>query len=318
MIYYFVAASENDVEWLVGQGVKNILISYHYIRKKNPKSGRMKGKLMTPQKLREMYPQVENIFLDCGAFSSLASGEEIDLDAYTRFCIEQEDYYTICATLDPLWDKSGVTVGTFRNYCYMLNKGVKKMMPVFHGNPSYFYVLEEYARMTDYIAIGSGTSRKSRIKIFKMFPEHRFHGFAQTDWWGLNRFPFYSADSSTWAKTPAFGFHIHKKIRYAGLRHQYGISDLQDSRVYDNVRNYMNRREALTQETLKRWIPTVECRFGNYKYIEPFQRKPNPDFKVDGQTLEGIGDHVSVKIMRAINKREARKFTQRYRPTKRI
>jgi len=287
-----VTAGNADIEFLVSLGVRDILVSYHYLEKPTP-SGKWKGRIMNPEKIRRNYgEQLDGIFLDCGAFSSLQSGKEIDIDEYSDYFLEFQDFITTGVCLDPLWDQANLTRGTFDNYLYMLNKGCYKATPIWHGNERFWHVLEEYAKMTDYIAIGSAAKRKVKQRIFREFSGHRFHGFAQTDWYGMLRYPFYSADSSTWAKTPAFGFKVDPHIRKAGKKCGKGISDLLDSKVNPRVRNYKNRREAFVLDMLERLDKYVEPRFGQWKYVEPFRKDASPGFKIEP---DPVGEDHSLK-----------------------
>ena len=294
MIHYFVVASTADIDFLHSLGVTSILVSYHYVRKKNPQTGKVSGKIIPPSEIKLKYPNIKDIFLDCGAFSSIMSGKEIDVKAYTDFCLDEEPYYTLAVALDPLWDRARITAGTYENYVYAYQRGCKKVIPVWHGNEKMWYVLEEYCKLSDYIAIGSACRRPAKIRLFREFPNHRFHGFAQTDWWGMLRFPWWSADSSTWAKTPAYGFKIEPGMRKTGKKHGYGVSDLLDSKVNPFVRHYKNRRTVFVLDML-RSLDIVETRFGNWKYISQFKKTPDPFFQIEE---DSINEDLSIKVMR--------------------
>jgi len=142
----------------------------------------------------------ERLFLDSGAFGAHTRGPVIDLDYYCDFIRKHEEHFYPYAALDVIGDWRG----SARNYDLMREKGLEPM-PTFHmGSPD-----EELRRLlkeADYIALGGvvGASRDTMqpwldkcYRTIKDFFPKKVHVFGVMAQWALERYPFYSADSSS-------------------------------------------------------------------------------------------------------------------------
>ncbi len=101
----------------------------------------------------------DSYFLDSGAFSIHRQGGQIDISAYIAFIKENISQLDVYASLDDISDYKA----SIHNYKVMKYAGLNPL-PCFHaGEP--MWVLEEYARMTDYIGLGGTVSVSERERF---------------------------------------------------------------------------------------------------------------------------------------------------------
>lgn len=165
-----------------------------------------------------------NIFIDSGAFSVHHSGKFIDIDQYIEY-INRTDGVTIWAELDTIpYPVLNTTTAlnsseeSWRKYLYMMERVREseqdKLVPVYHYGEPYEALerilnTEVNGRLAPYIAVGGrhGTSKADNERYFqKMFkivensrnPKVKIHAFGMTIMELLEKYPFYSADSTSW------------------------------------------------------------------------------------------------------------------------
>lgn len=152
-----------------------------------------------------------SFFLDSGAFSAWAKGEAIDLDQYIAFIKRNEARLAAYATLDVI----GSVAKTEANTRYMEAAGLSPV-PVFHYNEPW-RVLEALIAEYPYIALGGMVPISTRDlevwlpECFKRvcgadnMPKVKVHGFGLTTYALVNRFPWYSVDSTSCVMSSAMG-----------------------------------------------------------------------------------------------------------------
>lgn len=153
--------------------------------------------------------QFRDWMLDSGAFSAYNRGVPIDLDAYIALCLELRATDTSLAEIIAL-DVIGDGVGSLRNARIMQERGVEAM-PVFHVGEDWG-LLAEYCAGWSKVGLSCrfGEPRSSSYRFYdqcfaRHWP-HRFHSFGWVEEQMLLRFPFHSADASSWMLAPkAFG-----------------------------------------------------------------------------------------------------------------
>lgn len=152
------------------------------------------------------------IFLDSGAFSAYTRGINISIENYINFIKKHKEYISLYAVLDVVGDAES----TLQNQRIMEKAGLKPI-PCFHlGEPLSY--LRKYVHEYEYIAIGgmAKISSESQLMFFlddcfdiicnkKGLPKIKVHAFGVTRTPILTRYPFYSADSSSWLLTAAVG-----------------------------------------------------------------------------------------------------------------
>ncbi|QQM14092.1 putative queuine tRNA ribosyltransferase [Vibrio phage pVco-14] len=182
----------------------NILESYHYVLKDT-----------YVQNMRENGAKV---FLDSGAFSAWSLGATINIEDYVNYIIRNQDIIRVedGNLMASVLDAIGSAQGTFENQMAMERMGVRPL-PCFHKYEDERY-LEWYVKRYDYITIGGmvGTPTPVLVKwldhIWDKYltdgsgnPRIKVHGFGITAVPVMERYPWYSCDSSSWIQAAAFG-----------------------------------------------------------------------------------------------------------------
>ena len=194
----------NDHEQRLADNVHHILESYHYVHKDTF--------------VNAMRKDNAKVFLDSGAFSAFTLGVKIDLDQYCNYIkcnsdiIRVEDGALMAAVLDGIGDP----YETYCNQLAMEERGVKPM-PCFHQGEDERY-LKWYIENYDYISLGGmvGTSVKQlMVWLDRVWDRHlidgsgnpkiKVHGFGITSVALMERYPWYSCDSSSWLQIARFG-----------------------------------------------------------------------------------------------------------------
>lgn len=172
-----------------------------------------------PEKFVNAHGPYKSYFMDCGAFSAWSQGTSIDIDKYCQFILHHQHRLDVYAHLD---DKNSEKK-TMENLEIMETKYKLKPLPVWHAVNRNFKLLGELLEKYDYIAIGAmaGEGGKDEVLhdtlkiIFSMALKYgknkdgtlkkRFHAFGWTGFNWLVRYPWYSADSTSWLAGSRFG-----------------------------------------------------------------------------------------------------------------
>lgn len=181
-IYFAGLSSFIETFKIVGIPKVNILESYYYMKKYG--------------ELNRLIESSENFFLDSGAFSAWSQKEEINIDEYIEFI--KKHNLSVYAVLDVI----GNPDKTLYNQNYMEEKGLNPI-PCFHYGEDYKY-LDYYCQKYDYVALGGMVpiSTKDLINwldvIFSKYPNHKFHGFGMTTFSIMDRYDWFSVDSTAY------------------------------------------------------------------------------------------------------------------------
>jgi hypothetical protein len=186
------------------ESATNLLESYHYIHRQTfVDSIRADGR---------------KVFLDSGAFSAFTKGVEVDLPKYCDYIkrnkdiIEHVDGTLLASVLDGIGDP----LKTWQNQLAMEQLGVRPL-PCFHYGEDERY-LEWYIANYDYITLGgmvpiSTPQLKLWLdRIWEKYltdgsgrPKVKVHGFGLTTVSLMERYPWYSVDSSSWVQIARVG-----------------------------------------------------------------------------------------------------------------
>lgn len=195
------------------------LESYHYVHKE--------------AYVRKIKAEGAKIFLDSGAFSAYTQGAKIDIGKYCDYCHKHQDFILFPSVLDVIdfKDKNASVKGTYWNQMEMERRfklaGTKfdatgyGPLPVAHyGEPD--EVVQFYADNYPYMALGGlvPISTPQMIlwldHIFERIlcnpdgtPRVRVHGFGITSLPVMQRYPWFSVDSSTWVQWASNGLVLH-------------------------------------------------------------------------------------------------------------
>lgn len=194
--------NEREDEIVTGQPY--VLESWHYI-----------GRGKYARYLRENDAKV---FLDSGAFSAWTLGVELKVADYVYFInknrdlIKVEDGILLASVLDGIGD----ALSSYRNQLEMEARGIKPL-PCFHAGEDVRY-LEYYIKNYEYITLGGmvGSSTKALLtwldRMWDLYltdgsgnPRCKVHGFGITSQEIIERYPWWSCDSSSWVQAVAFG-----------------------------------------------------------------------------------------------------------------
>lgn len=171
---------------------KHALYSYYHLKK-------------TKFNTRFDFP---NVFIDSGAFSAKTLGAAIDIVEYSEYV--KANKFTLYSVLDEIGNFEQTKI----NQLKMESLGLKPLPCVHYGatKEQLHYWFSRY----DYIAIGGVVPHakfhtrlyKWLDVVFQVAREHwpiKLHLFGSTSKRTLLRYPFYSADSSTWLAASRYG-----------------------------------------------------------------------------------------------------------------
>lgn len=183
----------------------HFLESYHYIDKES-----------LVERIRS---EGIKVFLDSGAFTAFTKGVKIDLGRYIDYCHRNADIIEMISVLDEInfADVKNAVKVTYRNLMEMERRGLKGVIPTYHfgEDPE---VLKHYAQNYPYISLGGlvGAHPKQLIvwldRVWGQYlinadgtPKVKVHGFGLTSLPIVERYPWYSVDSSTWVQWAQYG-----------------------------------------------------------------------------------------------------------------
>lgn len=179
--------------------------------------------LKNPMDYMATAPQCK-LFMDSGAFSIYHNNAVIDIDQYIEF-INNTPGISVFAQLDiipfPVLNTKTAkhsSDGSWEQYCYMMEKVTDeqrdKVIPIYHFGEPYSALermlnTEVHGRIAPYIGVGGrhGVSSTAHEKYFDNIfdivkksknPNVKIHAFGMTVLDLLEKYPFHSADSTTW------------------------------------------------------------------------------------------------------------------------
>ena len=195
---FFYAGANFFPELIVECGVENVLLSYFYLKdEEDPFSW-----------WKEM--GIKKIFLDSGGFTARSKGLTIDVKDYGRFIKKHKKDLFCYANLDVQ-----NTEATQSNQRCLEGQGLNPL-PVFHYDEfrNNKELLFEYTAKHNYIAVGGIAGTYTSFNKLKFFLDFVFahtkdkvkvHGFGISGQRLLKRYPFYSADSTSWLQGGKYG-----------------------------------------------------------------------------------------------------------------
>lgn len=181
---------------------------------------------------RDVAPR--KIFVDSGAYSAHTKGRELDVDEYIQYVNSNKGSYQAIAQVDTIPGEFGKPKTrqqlkeapelSWQNYLYMRPKviDVDCLLPIFHQGEDFKHLqrildwTDEEGRHIPYIGISPSNDVATKHKdpwfsmCFKLIkqssnPHVKTHAFGMTSLPLLEKYPFYSADSTAWIMTSANG-----------------------------------------------------------------------------------------------------------------
>ncbi len=253
-----------DREKAYHQGVQHYLESYHYIHRQSY--------------VDRIRADGTKVFLDSGAFSAFTKGVEVDLEGYCDYILRNLDIIetvdgAICASV---LDGIGDPLKTWQNQQYMERLGVRPL-PCFHYGEDERY-LEWYMANYEYITLG-GMVPISTPQLYHWLdriwekyltdgsgrPRLKVHGFGLTVIPLMERYPWFSVDSSSWVQSSSNG-----NIQMNGLgiisvssnspsakvygRHMDTLPPIQQKALLDRLEKEGFDPQRLREEYITRWV----------------------------------------------------------------
>lgn len=210
------------------------------------------------------------LFIDSGAYSAHTRGVELDVDEYIEYVNGIDEYIHVFAQVDKIPGTFGqaktreelmaAPAESWDNYLYMRDRVVSpdKLLPIFHQGEE-FHWLENMLEATfdgkhiPYIGISPANDmpigRKERFieKCFNIIasscnPDVQTHAFGMTTLHVLERYPFTSADSTSWIMCGANGSIMTK----------YGVVSVSSGS--DHTRKHITNMPKAAQEGIERYV----------------------------------------------------------------
>lgn len=153
------------------------------------------------RKLGHVKADGRKLFLDSGAFSNFTGKSEATLPKYIEYLKRSSGLWTCYAAMDVIGDAEG----TWRNVRKMEDAGLKPI-PCFHHGSS-FKALEKILKNHKHIALGGMVPIARRYDLLKPWLDEcfrtigkdvRVHGFGICSMRLFKRYPFHSADATSW------------------------------------------------------------------------------------------------------------------------
>lgn len=211
-----------------------------------------------------------HLFVDSGAWTAHSQGVELDIDEYIGYINEYDDYFYIYAEADTIpgkfrqektyEERMAAPKISWDNYLYMVDKVASpfKLVPVFHMGEDFKW-LKNMLEFKDskgnhipYIGLSPANDSfvTAKVEFFKQCfnviqdssnPRVRTHAFGMTSLDVLERFPFTSADSTTWLVIAANG----------GILTPYGIITIS---AKSGVKGHYLDLDKDTQKKIDKYI----------------------------------------------------------------
>lgn len=161
------------------------------------------------------------LFLDSGGFSAFTQNAVIDIKKYIKFIRRHKKDLEVYANLDVI----GCPKGTWKNQRIMEKAGLNPL-PCFHYAEDtkwlerYINAGHEYIALGGMVPISTKDLRVWLDHIFDNFicdengmPKIKVHGFGMTSLKLMQRYPWYSVDSTSWVVTGRLGGVYIPKFR---------------------------------------------------------------------------------------------------------
>lgn len=235
-VLFFSSSSAGDCRQLLDFNIKELLVSYFYIKKS----------FSSYDEILKRLKASGGIFMtDSGAFSfmGLEHGDEAYspeywipyIEEYVSWLYAHKDYVYVAANMD--LDKI-VGREVVREWNEKYFEPLQKYMEIVYvahetdGDPKAEAQFTEYCRKYDYVGVNRALKKNANMycNIANKY-NTRIHGFAWTEIALLKRYPFFSVDSTTWLSG----------VRY-GSTYDY---DGKNCRTYDSKKKYLRKAKKV-------------------------------------------------------------------------
>lgn len=266
---------------MVWKGSGNLSFDLYFAGAKNKiadcyllKNGanRLQSQLIDRTNIKEWCRQKSDeskLFIDSGAYTAYTKGVVIDVDMYIHYLNSITDKVTIFAQLDKIpgeyrkkktkADILSAPAQSWENYLYMRKrlKEPEKLIPIFHQGEDYKWLenmlewKDENGNHIPYIGISpavdvpgleSFLDKSFDVVEHSSNPKVKTHAFGMTQLDILERYPYTSADSTSWKLSAAMG----------SIYTPYGIVYVSDRGKKD--KSYILNQSKYAQDNLLSYI----------------------------------------------------------------
>jgi hypothetical protein len=233
-----------------------------------------------------------SLFLDSGAFSAWAKNITIDIDAYIAFIKEYNESIDVYAVLDDI----NSAAKTWQNQEYMESKGLHPL-PVFHYNEPIEYL--ERCLKYKYFALGGMvpiSTEDLKVWLDNLWDKYltnddgsakfKIHGFGMTSLELLERYPWFSVDSTSWVMTGRYGGVMCRigdftKVTISEKGNQQDSAHWFQLKKHDQekIREYFKQRGYTMEELMADYVKRDEVNIIYFLELEKRLTEHPPRFK---------------------------------------
>ena len=260
------------------------LESYHYV-----------GKGQCDRLIRQ---NGHKIFMDSGAFSMFTLGVKVDLDKYGKFLHTRSDYIEVASNVDAIG--SGLEKESYANQKYLESLKLSvPVCPVHHARDRDEWLVKYLDEGYDYIFLGGMVPETTGYLVdwldhiwdkYLANPDGtarvKVHGFGLTTFELMDRYPWYSVDSTSWVMISMFGNIL---MEVGGKARAITFSS-QSPNVKNEGKSFWSL-DAATQAHLRKVLADegftpeeLSTNYGmrdkwNIRYFRRYMDKPKPVFE---------------------------------------
>jgi len=185
--------------------------------------------------------------VDSGGYTAWRQNKTVDLDAYCAFLEENADWITHYAVLDHIApdDPEEAARISFNTLKEMRSRGLRPI-PIWHARESVDWIDRMLDEGCDYIGFSTTSTRGfgidhalelawSKVVTPGGDPTVLVHAFGNTNPWTLFKYPWASADSSSWLRGPKWGRIMLTGIPTGRLNHRHATRRPGEEVMFENI-----------------------------------------------------------------------------------
>lgn len=224
---------------------------------------------------------VSKLFVDSGAYTAYTKGISVDADDYIEYLNSITDSLTIFAQLDKIpgmfnrpktkQEMYEAPIKSWENYLYMRSrlKEPKKLLPIFHQGEDFKHLInmlewtDENGEHIPYIGVSPAFDLPGLENFLDMSfdiirnssnPNVKTHAFGMTRLDILEKYPYTSADSTSWKLCAAMGsIYTPWGTIYVSERGKYSKDYIfnQSKDAVSNIKKYINEQGFSVEDVAK-------------------------------------------------------------------
>lgn len=224
---------------------------------------------------------VSKLFVDSGAYTAYTKGISVDADDYIGYLNSITDSLTIFAQLDKIpgmfnrpktkQEMYEAPIKSWENYLYMRSrlKEPKKLLPIFHQGEDFKHLInmlewtDENGEHIPYIGVSPAFDLPGLENFLDMSfgiirnssnPNVKTHAFGMTRLDILEKYPYTSADSTSWKLCAAMGsIYTPWGTIYVSERGKYSKDYIfnQSKDAVNNIKKYINEQGFSVEDVAK-------------------------------------------------------------------